>query len=305
MWYLLYIQTHSLVFTVHTHPLFGIYCSYTPTVWYLLYLHTHCVVFTVHTHPLYGIYCTYTPTVWYLLYLHTHCVVFTVHTHPLYGIYCTYTPTVWYLLYIHTHCVVFTVLTHSLCGIYCTYTLTEWYLLYIYTHCVVFTVHTHSLWLISNKILLLFYILAASDVISGRVPTCDRMHSWWLYCAASLGQQAARTMTCYPTQSHYPDTEPTCPCSILIMPKYQTRKRQVSIVKSLLWLHQKSNPWPSDSLICQHRRQTLYSFSNNHISNKNSRWDAQMSCVSASHFGVSLNAKTQVWTWVESNNNYF
>ena len=32
-------------------------------------------------------------------------------------------------------------------------------------------------------------------------------HSWWLYSAASLGNQAAGTMTQYPTKSHYPDTE--------------------------------------------------------------------------------------------------
>ena len=39
-----------------------------------------------------------------------------------------------------------------------------------------------------------------------------------LYSAPSLGHQAVSTMTWYPTQSHYPDTEPTSPCSILIMP---------------------------------------------------------------------------------------
>ena len=66
--------------------------------------------------------------------------------------------------------------------------------------------------------LFLFYILATSEVISGWVPTCDSAHSWWLHSAASLGHQTAGTRTCYPTQSHYPDTEPTGPCPILIMP---------------------------------------------------------------------------------------
>ena len=33
---------------------------------------------------------------------------------------------------------------------------------------------------------LLFYILAASKVISGQVPTCDSVHSWQLYSAAQL-----------------------------------------------------------------------------------------------------------------------
>ena len=55
-------------------------------------------------------------------------------------------------------------------------------------------------------------------VISGRIPTCDRVHSWWYYSAASLGHQATGTMTCYPTQSLYPDIEPTSPWPILIMP---------------------------------------------------------------------------------------
>ena len=49
------------------------------------------------------------------------------------------------------------------------------------------------------------------------VPTCDSVHLWQLYSAASLGHQTAGTMTCYPTQSHYPDTEPTSLCPILIM----------------------------------------------------------------------------------------
>ena len=50
------------------------------------------------------------------------------------------------------------------------------------------------------------------------VPTCDSAHSRWLYSAASLEHQAVSSMVCYPTQSHYPDTEPTSPCPILIMP---------------------------------------------------------------------------------------
>ena len=32
-----------------------------------------------------------------------------------------------------------------------------------------------------------------------------------------LGEQTVNTMTCYPTQSHYPDTEPTSPCHTVIM----------------------------------------------------------------------------------------
>ena len=62
-----------------------------------------------------------------------------------------------------------------------------------------------------------FHILATSKFISGWVLTCHSAHSWLLYSAASLGHQAASTMTCYPTQSHYPNTELTSPCPIIIM----------------------------------------------------------------------------------------
>ena len=48
--------------------------------------------------------------------------------------------------------------------------------------------------------LLEVYILATSKVISGWAPTCDSAHSWWLSCAATLGDQAISTMTWYPTQ---------------------------------------------------------------------------------------------------------
>ena len=41
--------------------------------------------------------------------------------------------------------------------------------------------------------LLLFYILATSTVISGRLPTCDSAHSQRLYSAAPLGDRATST----------------------------------------------------------------------------------------------------------------
>ena len=63
----------------------------------------------------------------------------------------------------------------------------------------------YQLWFVS---LLLFYVLATSKVISGWVPTCDSAHSSWLYGAA-LGNQAVNSMTWYPTQSHYPDSDLT------------------------------------------------------------------------------------------------
>ena len=97
---------------------------------------------------------------------------------------------------------------------------------------------------VTNLCLLLFYVLATSKIISWWVPTCDSAHSWQLYSAASLGHQAASTITWYHTQSYYPDTESTSRCTILIMPstmlgsdKYQfkrllTRTRNLWIIRS-------------------------------------------------------------------------
>ena len=61
------------------------------------------------------------------------------------------------------------------------------------------------------------FIVVLRPSLSGRVPTCDSAYSWRVYSAASLGHQAAGIMICYPTQSHYLDTEPTSPCDILKM----------------------------------------------------------------------------------------
>ena len=39
-----------------------------------------------------------------------------------------------------------------------------------------------------------FYVLGSSEIISGRVPTCDSMHSWRFNSAVPLGDQPANTM---------------------------------------------------------------------------------------------------------------
>ena len=90
--------------------------------------------------------------------------------------------------------------------------------------------------------------------------TSDSAHSWRLYNAASLEHQA--TMTCYPAiailLSHYPDTEWTSPCPILIMPSARLGSEKIWILKSLLvWLDQHSNPRPTDSPISQDGRRAL------------------------------------------------
>ena len=82
---------------------------------------------------------------------------------------------------------------------------------------------------------LLFYVLATCKVISAQVLTCNSAHSWQLYSAAPLGDQATNTMTWYPKQSHYPDAEPTSPWHSN-KAKHLARKWQVSKSKSLVWL---------------------------------------------------------------------
>ena len=53
--------------------------------------------------------------------------------------------------------------------------------------------------------------MTTSNVISGRVPTCDIAQLWRIYSAASI-------MTWDPNESRNLDTESTSPCHILIMP---------------------------------------------------------------------------------------
>ena len=77
---------------------------------------------------------------------------------------------------------------------------------------------------------------ATSKVISGWAPTFDSLLSWRLHSAAPLGSHAVSTMTWYPTQSHYPDTEQISPCPILIMPSTWLGSDMYQFVKSLIWL---------------------------------------------------------------------
>ena len=112
-------------------------------------------------------------------------------------------------------------------------------------------IHTHAsgatLWPAckqgSMDWLLKVYILATSKVISGWLPTCDSTHSWWLYnySAAPLRNQPTSTMSRYPTQPYYPDTEPASPCPILLMPSNWLWSNKYQFYKLLLWLNWDSN----------------------------------------------------------------
>ena len=90
--------------------------------------------------------------------------------------------------------------------------------------------------LFSSFVLLLFYVLATYKVISWRVPTCNSVHSWWLYSAVPLRTQAVSTMIWYPIESHYFDTEPTSPCPILITPSTWLRNNKHKCYKLSVWL---------------------------------------------------------------------
>ena len=61
-------------------------------------------------------------------------------------------------------------------------------------------------------------VLATSKVILGQVSSCDSAQRSRLYSDATLGDQAASTTNWYPSQSIFPDTEPTSHCLILLKP---------------------------------------------------------------------------------------
>ena len=69
------------------------------------------------------------------------------------------------------------------------------------------------------------YILAISKVTQDGYRLLT-VHTYGDFIALP---QSTSTIPCYPNQSHYPDTEPTCHCFILIMPRARLGSEQVSI----------------------------------------------------------------------------
>ena len=84
---------------------------------------------------------------------------------------------------------------------------------------------------------------------SGWVSTCDSVHSWQLYCAAPLGDQATSNMTRCFTQSHYPDNEWTSSCPILLMLITRLGGKKDQFDKSLVWLDWELNSRSPNRLI--------------------------------------------------------
>ena len=66
--------------------------------------------------------------------------------------------------------------------------------------------------------LLGFCILTTNKLKRGLIAICDSMHSWYFYSAAQPGEHATSNMIWYATQPHFPNTDPTSPCHIVIMP---------------------------------------------------------------------------------------
>ena len=97
---------------------------------------------------------------------------------------------------------------------------------------------------------LLFYILPTSQIISGRVPTCDSVHLWQLYNTAPLGDQATDTRTLYSTQSHYLYTDLTSHRPILLMSRSRLGNDKDQFDKSLVWFDWDSNYWPAALEAC-------------------------------------------------------
>ena len=58
----------------------------------------------------------------------------------------------------------------------------------------------------------------------------------WLYSATLVGNQATNTMTLYPTQSHYPDTELISLCPIRLMSNAKLGSDKYEFYTSLVWL---------------------------------------------------------------------
>ena len=110
--------------------------------------------------------------------------------------------------------------------------------------------------------LLLFYVLATSEVISGQVLTCDSAHLWRLYSTAPLGNQATSTMSQFPhsvTLSwHWANQSLPHPNNA----EHLARKRQVSI------LFDSTGVWTHDR---PHARPVLYRFAPVHTQVK-STW---------------------------------
>ena len=89
-------------------------------------------------------------------------------------------------------------------------------------------INQHELWV---GWLLEFYALAVISGGMGIDLTCTLLVT---YSVAPLGKQTTGTMTQGPIQSHYPDSELTSSCPILLMPSARLESDKYQFYKSLL-----------------------------------------------------------------------
>ena len=82
------------------------------------------------------------------------------------------------------------------------------------------------------------------------------LNIWLFVVLHPLGNPAVSSMAWYPTPSHYPDTEPTSPCSILITPGSEATSIDLKVI-CLTWPGFKSTrlgfpdlpKWETDTLL--------------------------------------------------------
>ena len=106
------------------------------------------------------------------------------------------------------------------------------------------------LWEIGWSVPAGWLVPATATPISWWAPTCDSMHSQQFYSLAPLGNQAEGTMIQFPTQPHYPDTELTSPCPILLLLSTKLGSDKYQVYKSLVWLDQEPNSGTPTSEAC-------------------------------------------------------
>ena len=103
-------------------------------------------------------------------------------------------------------------------------------------------------WMRIKSLSLEFDTLATSKV------TYDNVHSWWVYSAGQLGNQAASSLTWYSTQSRCLDTKITSPNPISLIPSTKLGSDKYQCCNN--WFDYNENQTPD----LQHGRPALNQF---------------------------------------------
>ena len=87
-----------------------------------------------------------------------------------------------------------------------------------------------------NLVLVCWCFTSWQHLMSNQEWYCLTAHTWWLDKAAPVRDQAADTMTQFPSQTYYPDTEEPNPCPMLVMLTIKQGGVKYQFYKSLAWL---------------------------------------------------------------------